>query len=58
MCAITLLTSNTLLHFPERYKTRGKKHSKAACLHEDKMSMLCLHVELISVNIAGRQYVE
>lgn len=49
MSAIALLASAPPEHFPRRQKA---KMTQPEC---DKMSMLCLHVELVHVNFAGRQ---
>ena len=42
------------IHEKDQWEER-KQHREAASLHKDEMSMLCLHVELVSVNSAGGQ---
>lgn len=60
MCAIT---PPAYVSVPSRSQIKTSKEgenntARRRDLHKDKMSMLCLHVELVSVNLAGGQYVE
>lgn len=56
MCAIT--SSGTSRSQIKTSKEEENNTARRRDLHKDKMSMLCLHVELVSVNLAGGQYVE